>query len=181
MRYVALISCYGHFGTRNKEPPVFSPSLCFALMQTHQTKKAQLVRALQTHQVNTLEGLRRIERIFASIGTPDVTGPMTSACKYAPFCFGSDPWRVTKTQLLILNRGLLRQLQHVTDGIARIDPELPFQVNKSPAHSPPFHLRQPTFSSSQCLSDAKQRVYTDPSSNRSWNFCWLVLTKIQTE
>lgn len=38
-----------------------------------------------------------------------------------------------------------------------------------------------TLSSSDCLDEAKRRVYTDPSSNRSWNFCWLVLVKIQSE
>ena len=35
--------------------------------------------------------------------------------------------------------------------------------------------------SSECLEEAKRRVYSDPQSNRSWNFCWLVLTKIQNE
>lgn len=35
--------------------------------------------------------------------------------------------------------------------------------------------------SSDCLDEAKRRVYADPSSNRSWNFCWLVLVKIQSE
>ncbi|KAE9971828.1 hypothetical protein BLS_004286 [Venturia inaequalis] len=34
---------------------------------------------------------------------------------------------------------------------------------------------------SSCLDDAKNRVYSDPSSNRSWNFCWLVLTKIKND
>jgi hypothetical protein len=35
--------------------------------------------------------------------------------------------------------------------------------------------------SSDCLDEAKRRVYTDPASNRSWNLCWLVLSKIKTE
>ncbi|USP80680.1 hypothetical protein yc1106_07954 [Curvularia clavata] len=35
--------------------------------------------------------------------------------------------------------------------------------------------------SSDCLDEAKRRVYTDPASNRSWNLCWLVLSKIQNE
>src|ERR1700753_2834125 len=35
--------------------------------------------------------------------------------------------------------------------------------------------------SSDCLDEAKRRVYSDPSSNRSWNFCWLVLMKIKGE
>lgn len=35
--------------------------------------------------------------------------------------------------------------------------------------------------SSDCVEEAKRRVYSDPSSNRSWNLAWLVLTKIQTD
>jgi hypothetical protein len=35
--------------------------------------------------------------------------------------------------------------------------------------------------STDCLEEAKRRVYSDPQSNRSWNFCWLVLSKIQSE
>jgi hypothetical protein len=80
VRYVAYIISLAIMD-RWTERTVFPAFPFFSLMQMHQTKKAQLVRALQAHQVNTLEGLRRIERIFASIGTPDVTGPMTSACK----------------------------------------------------------------------------------------------------
>jgi hypothetical protein len=40
-----------------------------------------MIAALQSHQVNTLVGLRRIEQAFAVLNTPDVTGPMTAACK----------------------------------------------------------------------------------------------------
>ncbi|KAL9106778.1 MAG: hypothetical protein Q9227_008200 [Pyrenula ochraceoflavens] len=35
--------------------------------------------------------------------------------------------------------------------------------------------------SSACLDEAKWAVLQDPNSARSWNYCWLVLTKIQTE
>jgi hypothetical protein len=35
--------------------------------------------------------------------------------------------------------------------------------------------------SSDCLDEAKRRVLIDPESNRSWNYCWLVLTKVQSE
>lgn len=35
--------------------------------------------------------------------------------------------------------------------------------------------------SSECLDEAKWKVIGDPASARSWNYCWLVLTKIQTE
>ncbi|OJD35329.1 uncharacterized protein BKCO1_18000152 [Diplodia corticola] len=34
---------------------------------------------------------------------------------------------------------------------------------------------------SDCVEEAKRRVYSDPNSNRSWNLAWLVLTKIQTD
>ena len=29
-----------------------------------------------------------------------------------------------------------------------------------------------------CLEEAKRQVRLDPASNRSWNYCWLILTKI---
>ncbi|KAF2447182.1 hypothetical protein P171DRAFT_511343, partial [Karstenula rhodostoma CBS 690.94] len=34
---------------------------------------------------------------------------------------------------------------------------------------------------SECLEEAKRRVYSDPESNRSWNLCWLVLNKINQD
>lgn len=35
--------------------------------------------------------------------------------------------------------------------------------------------------SSECLDEAKRRVYEDPASNRSWNYCWLVLAKVHRD
>lgn len=35
--------------------------------------------------------------------------------------------------------------------------------------------------SSECLDEAKWQVIGDPASTRSWNYCWLVLTKIRKE
>ncbi|KAI9778027.1 MAG: hypothetical protein M1839_008432 [Geoglossum umbratile] len=35
--------------------------------------------------------------------------------------------------------------------------------------------------SSECLDEAKWKVIEDPASARSWNYCWLVLMKIQNE
>ncbi|EXJ79623.1 hypothetical protein A1O3_07902 [Capronia epimyces CBS 606.96] len=35
--------------------------------------------------------------------------------------------------------------------------------------------------SSECLDEAKALVVRDPSSVRSWNYCWLVLVKIEKE
>lgn len=46
-----------------------------------QAEKAQYIQALRIHQINTLVELRRIEKVFAVLGTPDCSEPMTSACK----------------------------------------------------------------------------------------------------
>ncbi|KAI9760604.1 MAG: ATP synthase d subunit [Chaenotheca gracillima] len=35
--------------------------------------------------------------------------------------------------------------------------------------------------SSECLDEAKWKVIEDPASQRSWNYCWLVLSKIRDE
>lgn len=35
--------------------------------------------------------------------------------------------------------------------------------------------------SSECLDEAKSLVVNDPASVRSWNYCWLVLVKVQQE
>jgi hypothetical protein len=40
-----------------------------------------MIQALRAHQVNTLVELRRIEKAFAVLGSPDVTEPMTAACR----------------------------------------------------------------------------------------------------
>ncbi|OAK98082.1 hypothetical protein IQ06DRAFT_349803 [Phaeosphaeriaceae sp. SRC1lsM3a] len=100
-------------------------------------EKEQYIQALRTHQVNTVVELRRIEKAFAVLGTPDVSEPMTAAWSYY----------VDSHSLLTELRGLTRNY--------------------------PF--------SSHCLDEAKRRVYADPASNRSWNLCWLVLSKIQTD
>ncbi|KAH4809637.1 hypothetical protein HBI56_072940 [Parastagonospora nodorum] len=100
-------------------------------------EKEQYIYALRTHQVNTLVELRRIEKAFAVLGTPDVSEPMTAAWSY-----------------YVDSHGLLTELRGLTK-------KYPF--------------------SSHCLDEAKNRVYSDPASNRSWNLCWLVLSKIQTD
>ncbi|KAF2237839.1 hypothetical protein EV356DRAFT_573845 [Viridothelium virens] len=102
-----------------------------------QAEKDQLIAALRTKRINTLLELRRVERMFAQLGTPDLTEPMTTAWQYY----------VNSNQLLNELRSLTRNY--------------------------PF--------SSACLDDAKQRVYQDPASNRSWNYCWLVLIKIHND
>lgn len=35
--------------------------------------------------------------------------------------------------------------------------------------------------SSECLDEAKALVVNDPASVRSWNYCWLVLIKMEKE
>lgn len=35
--------------------------------------------------------------------------------------------------------------------------------------------------SSECLDEGKALVVNDPASVRSWNYCWLVLVKIEQE
>lgn len=35
--------------------------------------------------------------------------------------------------------------------------------------------------SSECLDEAKALVVNDPTSVRSWNYCWLVLIKMEKE
>ncbi|KAF1811398.1 hypothetical protein P152DRAFT_419529 [Eremomyces bilateralis CBS 781.70] len=102
-----------------------------------ESEKRTIIHALRTHRVNTLTELRRIERSFATIGTPDVSEPMTTAWAY-----------------YVNSHTLLTELRSLTRNY-------------------PF--------SSDCLDEAKRRVYADPSSNRSWNFCWLVLIKMQND
>lgn len=107
------------------------------LISNTQSEKQQLIRSLQTHRVNTLIELRRIEKVFATLNSADITEPMTSAWVYY----------VNSNNLLSELRGLTKNY--------------------------PF--------SSECLDEAKWQVIGDPASTRSWNFCWLILTKIQSE
>ncbi|KAF2639203.1 hypothetical protein P280DRAFT_491100 [Massarina eburnea CBS 473.64] len=100
-------------------------------------EKDQMLHALETHQINTLVELRRIEKEFAVLGSPDVAAPMTAAWSYY----------VNSNSLLTELRGLTKNY--------------------------PF--------SSECVEEAKRRVYSDPESNRSWNFCWLVLAKVRSD
>ncbi|KAF1851873.1 uncharacterized protein K460DRAFT_373777 [Cucurbitaria berberidis CBS 394.84] len=100
-------------------------------------EKTQYIQALRTHQTNTLVELRRIEKVFAVLGTPDCSEAMTSAWSY-----------------YVDSHSLLTELRGLTKNY-------------------PF--------SSDCLDEAKRRVFSDPASNRSWNLCWLVLSKIQND
>ncbi|KAK0928995.1 hypothetical protein LTR91_006240 [Friedmanniomyces endolithicus] len=100
-------------------------------------QKRAMIAALNEHRINTIGELRRVERVFATLGSPDLTQPMTAAWMYY----------VNSNSLLTELRGLTRNY--------------------------PF--------SSECLDEAKRRVHADPASNRSWNYCWLVLAKTHTD
>jgi hypothetical protein len=100
-----------------------------------QNNLEQLIEALRTHRINTITDLRRVERIFAHMDSPEVTEPMTRAWMHY----------VNSNNLLSDLRGLTRNY--------------------------PF--------SSECLDEAKFLVISDPQSARSWNYCWLVLVKIE--
>ena len=99
--------------------------------------REQLIRSLRTHRVNTLTELRRIEKLFASDDSADVTEAMTTAWAH-----------------YVNSNNLLSELRGMTKNY-------------------PF--------SSECLDEAKWQVIGDPTSTRSWNYCWLILTKIKNE
>ena len=46
-----------------------------------QAQKQALITALNEHRINTIGELRRVERIFAQLGSSDLTQPMTAACR----------------------------------------------------------------------------------------------------
>ena len=48
-----------------------------------QAQKRGLIDALNEHRLNSIGELRRTERIFATLGSADLTQPMTAACKWA--------------------------------------------------------------------------------------------------
>ncbi|KAL9131964.1 MAG: hypothetical protein Q9217_000244 [Psora testacea] len=102
-----------------------------------QADKEQMLRSLRTHRVNTLTELRRIEKLFASESSKDVTEAMTTAWAH-----------------YVNSNNLLSELRGMTKNY-------------------PF--------SSECLDEAKWQVIGDPRSARSWNYCWLILTKIKSE
>jgi len=41
-----------------------------------EAQKQALIAALNEHRINTIGELRRVERIFAALGSPDLTQPM---------------------------------------------------------------------------------------------------------
>jgi hypothetical protein len=113
-----------------------------------------MIESLRTHRVNTLVELRRVEKAFATIGSADLNEPMTSACRHSPDIRRPRVSNEPLGQHYVHSNNLLVELRGLTKNY-------------------PF--------SSECLDEAKRRVYADPQSNRSWNLCWLVLTKMRTE
>ncbi|KAF2629635.1 hypothetical protein BU25DRAFT_456712 [Macroventuria anomochaeta] len=61
-------------------------------------EKHETILALQQHRINTLTGLRHVEKAFAALNTPDVSEPMTAAWTYY----------VSSNNLLTELRGLTR-------------------------------------------------------------------------
>lgn len=53
--------------------------------KTAKAQKQALIQALSEHRLNTLGELRRVERVFADLGSSDVTQPMTAACESTPY------------------------------------------------------------------------------------------------
>lgn len=136
-------------------------------------QKQALIEALNEHRINTIGGLRNVERIFAQLGSPDVTQPMTAACTLYSL---PNPPRITNTSW----RGLLCQFQYAAHRAPQPHPQLPVQVIS--AHNPePSTFWTDQLHSSDILTAAKFFVHADPASNRSWNYCWLILTKIRTQ
>ncbi|TGO86922.1 hypothetical protein BPOR_0266g00050 [Botrytis porri] len=98
---------------------------------------ALLIESLNTHRVNTLTELCRIERKAAASNEEElllIRDPLTAAWTY-----------------YVTSYNLLNELRNLTPNY--------------------------TFSS-DLLDDAKWRVSSDPNSDRSWNYAWLVLIKI---
>ncbi|KAL0257999.1 hypothetical protein SLS55_007169 [Diplodia seriata] len=119
-----------------------------------ENEKRQLVNALQTHRLNTIAELRRAEKSLATIDSADVSEPMTSACASSSWILDGVKKLTWLGTYYVNYHGLLTELRSLTRNY-------------------PF--------SSDCVEEAKRRVYSDPNSNRSWNLAWLVLTKIQSE
>lgn len=55
-----------------------------------QAQKQALIKALNERRVNAIGELRRIERLFAGLGSSDLTQPMTSACTTSQTCENSE-------------------------------------------------------------------------------------------
>jgi hypothetical protein len=102
-----------------------------------QHNQDQLINSLRTRRIKRLTDLRRVERIFAHIKTPEMTESMTSGWLY-----------------YVNSNNLLNEIRCLTSNYSF---------------------------SSECLDEAKLLVVEDPQSSRSWNFCWLVLIKIESE
>ncbi|KAI9641934.1 hypothetical protein NHQ30_009803 [Ciborinia camelliae] len=118
----------------------YSSSFRGSRRPTTQENTAQLIESLNTHRVNTLTELCRIEKIAAESNAEEAQlfqQHMTAAWTY-----------------YVTSNNLLNELRNLTPNYAF---------------------------SSELLDDSKWKVSHDPNSNRSWNYAWLVLIKINDE
>lgn len=79
-----------------------------------QAEKAQYIQALRAHQINTLVELRRIEKAFAVLGTPDCSEPMTSACKRVPTERAKSEIDILQGSYYVDSHSLLTELRGLT-------------------------------------------------------------------
>jgi hypothetical protein len=86
----------------------------FLITSWNQAEKQKMVASLRNHSVNTLAELRRIERIFAAMGTSDVTEPMTTACMYHYLQLHMDACSYTTGQYYVNSHMLLTELRSLT-------------------------------------------------------------------
>lgn len=91
-----------------------------------QAQKLALIEALNEHRINTLSELRRVERIFATLGSSDLTQPMTAACTIQ-FLLGH-ALGVRDGHELIRNRDVLRELKQSPRRNQDSNSTLPLQV-----------------------------------------------------
>lgn len=110
-----------------------------------------MIQALRSHHINTLVELRRIERAFAVLGSPDVTEPMTAACELQ--C------QVGGYIRLMDARVVLRQQSQSTHRNASFDEKLPIQVFRKQQNSLDFVLALTVFVAPS-VSMKPKTVYT---------------------
>lgn len=66
--------------------------------KTAKAQKQALIQALNEHRLNTIGELRRVERVFADLGSSDVTQPMTAACQSPSYALRLSNASLTATQ-----------------------------------------------------------------------------------
>lgn len=87
-----------------------------------QAQKLALIEALNEHRINAIGELRRVERMFAALGSSDLTQPMTSACR------SLEGLKRTARRLTV-TRDVLGQFEQPTRRTADNDTRSSFQVS----------------------------------------------------